>query len=340
MTRALILGVNGQDGSYLAEALLIRGHEVIGLGRDEASRYVPASQRFHYLQIDLGNADVLAQCVSEVSPDQVFHFAAVHGAAGFEYEPVWRDAVTVGVSALHVLLEHARNRAPNMRVFYASSAKIFPSPLSGIINEMTPVRATCLYSISKIASRELIFHYRQHHGVFGTNLILFNHESVRRPREYLLPTVARAIAASLQDPTHRVTLKTLDFWIDWSAAEELMNIVADIAEVAYVDELVLASGKTSLGRDIVRELFARYNLDYRRHVTELMPRSDPGTEFRVSLQRLEKTINRKPTKTIASVVDEMIAANAATSQQAIGQGTSSLATTQQGPHAPIAPFRT
>src|ERR1039458_6921022 len=110
MTRSLILGVNGQDGSYLAETLLRRGHEVIGLGRDEASRYVPVSAKFRYLQIDLRNADALARFVSEAMPDQVFHFAAVHGAASFEYEPVWRDAVSVGVSALHVLLEHARTQ--------------------------------------------------------------------------------------------------------------------------------------------------------------------------------------------------------------------------------------
>jgi GDPmannose 4,6-dehydratase len=310
MTRSLILGVNGQDGSYLAEALLRRGHEVIGLGRDEVSRYVPVSEKFRYLQIDLRNADTLARIVSETAPNHAFHFAAVHGAASFEYESVWRDTVAVGLSALHVLLEHARTHAPHMRVFYASSAKIFPLPLSGIIDEMTSVRATCLYSISKIASREIIFHYRRQHGVSGTNLILFNHESVRRPSEYLLPTVARAIAASLLDPSHRVALKTLDFWIDWSAADELMDIVADIAEAADEDELILASGKTWLGRDIVRELFARYDLDFQRHVTELLPPSDPGAGFSVSLERLEKTINRRPVKTIASVVDEMISADA------------------------------
>src|ERR1039458_1592809 len=97
MTRSVILGVNGQDGSYLAEALLRRGHEVIGLGRDEVSRYVPVSPKFRYLQIDLRNADALARFVNEASPEQAFHFAAVHGAAGFEYEPAWRDVEKEGV---------------------------------------------------------------------------------------------------------------------------------------------------------------------------------------------------------------------------------------------------
>jgi hypothetical protein len=91
-----------------------------------------------------------------------------------------------------------------------------------------------------------------------------------------------------------------------------MDIVADIAAVADEEELILASGKTLLGRDIVRELFARYDLDFLRHVTESLPPSDPGIGFRVSLERLEKIINRIPTKSVASVVDEMIAADTAT----------------------------
>ncbi|MFN3077959.1 MAG: GDP-mannose 4,6-dehydratase, partial [Alphaproteobacteria bacterium] len=93
MTRALVLGVNGQDGSYLAEALLRRGYEVAGCGRQAQSRYLPESTtaRFRYHRLDLTDAPALEGLLTALDPDVVFHFAAIHGAAGFAYEPLWGD---------------------------------------------------------------------------------------------------------------------------------------------------------------------------------------------------------------------------------------------------------
>src|SRR5262249_7836743 len=155
MQRSLVLGVNGQDGSYLAESLLRRGHHVTGIGRDPASRYTSASTRFRYVSCDLVRFEDLARLINEIEFDFAFHFAAIHGADGFRYEAVWRDMMAVNVNSLHVLLEHARLKRPGMRVIYAGSCKIFPPPLAGTIDEMTPARATCLYSIGKIAGRDL-----------------------------------------------------------------------------------------------------------------------------------------------------------------------------------------
>lgn len=311
MPRCLILGVNGQDGSYLAESLLRRGHEVVGIGRDAGSRHVPPSPVYRYECLDLRNADLLADLVKRVRPDHAFHVAAVHGASGFGYEAMWRDMIDVNVLSLHVLLEHARIAAPEMRVIYANSSKIFPPPLAGEIAETSPVRATCLYGIGKIASRDLIAYYRAQHGVQATNLILFNHESPRRPPQFLLPTIARTIAAALEEPSYLTTVRSLDFRIDWSAADELMDIAVDIAERTDEGEFLLASGTTWHGRTAVDHLFARYRLDARRHVKETLPPSDPGPDFHVSLDRLERAIGRRPSKSIADIVDEMIATSRA-----------------------------
>ena len=150
MAIGLILGVNGQDGSFLAESLLRRGHEVVGIGRDATSRYVPPQPGFRYHSLDIANDDALSRLVAEASPNLAFHFAALHGAvsAGFTYEAAWRAMMQVNVFSLHVLLEHARIRAPDLRIFYAGSSKVFPAPLSGRIDEQTPMRATCLYALA------------------------------------------------------------------------------------------------------------------------------------------------------------------------------------------------
>jgi GDPmannose 4,6-dehydratase len=308
MPRALVVGVNGQDGSYLAENLARRGYDIVGVGRDETSRYVRPARGFSYEQLDIRDLGAFEALVRRVAPEVVFHVAAVHGAAGFAYEAVWRDMMAVNVLSLHVLLEHARLRNRSLRIVYAGSAKIFPVPLRGTIDESTPARATCLYSIGKIASRDLIMQYREKHGVAATNLVFFNHESIRRPASYFLPTIARTIARARAGRRFTVEVKTLDFRIDWSAAAELMDLAIDIAEVSEYAEVVMASGTTWYGREAVDELFARYGLAARDHVVETSPRSDPGPEFRVDIDRLAAITGRRPRLGLFDIVDAMVEA--------------------------------
>ncbi len=245
--------------------------------------------------------------MAEVAPDQAFHVAAIHGAAGFAYEALWRDMMAVNVLSLHVLLEYARTAAPGIRIVYAGSSKIFAPPLSGLIDETSAVRPTCLYGIGKSAARDLMAYYRSEHGVCSTNLILFNHESPRRSSEYFLPKLARAIADAKRDPDHQTMVETLDFRVDWGAADEFMDIAADIAEKAEEPEFVLASGATWHAREAAKHLFALHGLDAKRHLVETLEPSDPGPDFRVSLDRLERVIGRTPKKNISQIVNEMIA---------------------------------
>ncbi len=308
MARVLILGVNGQDGSYLAESLLKRGHTVFGVGRDSVSRHVPSAPGFHYRHCDLPDEARLTEVIAEAEPDQAFHFAALHGAIAdaFSYETQWSGMMRVNVLALHTLLEHARLRAPQMHVVYGGSCKVFPAPLRGDIDERTTMKATCLYGIGKLAARDLLAHYRRAHGVATTNLILFNHDSARRPAVFFLPIVARGLAAARLDRDHRFSVQTLDFMIDWSAADELMELVADLGDRRELDEVIMASGTTLYAREIVKRLFAEHGLDVLAHVHERKPQSDPGPHFQVRIDRLEAAVGRRPTKTIFQIVDDIL----------------------------------
>ena len=307
MPTALVLGVNGQDGSYLAEALLARGYGVIGVGRQDGSRYVAPSAAFRYQSLDLTVTGPLGRLLAQCQPDMVFHMAAIHGASGFQYEPVWGDMMAVNVVSLHTVLEYARINNPQMRVVYASSAKIFGAQLRGELDETVPHQASCLYSIGKIASMELIQLYRRQHKIQAGSLILFNHESPRRPASYFIPIIAGSIAAAKADPSAKVQVKTLDFQTDWSSAKELMDIAVDVAERAPDQDFVMASGATWHGRAMVEAAFARHGLDYRHHVTETLPRQDPGPAFHASIARMGQCLNRQPQQTVLDVVDWLIA---------------------------------
>ncbi len=305
MPKALVLGVNGQDGSYVAEALLRRKYSVVGIGRQSHSRYVLPSDAFQYRQLDLTDRAGLLALLAAERPEAVFHVAAIHGAAGFRYEPVFAAMMAVNVVAAQTVLDYARTTSPGLKLVYANSAKIFPTPLVGSIDEGTPMRPTCLYSMGKIAALELIRYYRRVYGVAAANLILFNHESPRRTREYFLPTLAAGLVQALRDPAHQIQVKTLDFYMDWSAAEELMDIAVDIAERAPNDDLVLASGTTVYAREMVKEWFARHGLDYAKHVLESLPPQKPNSPFHVAVDCLQAKVGRKPQRTVHDIVDEL-----------------------------------
>ncbi len=316
MPCSIVLGANGQDGSYVVETLLARGHKVVGLGRDVQARYVAPSAQYRYVPCDLRDTAVLNRLLRELEPDFAFHFAAVHGSAGFQYEPLVADMFATNVVALHSLMEYARCFNDRLRIVYAGSSKIFPSPMSGRIDETNPVRATCLYSIGKIAARDLITRYRLDHGIAATNLVLFNHESPRRAASFLLPKIAQGLSDALTDPDHKLKVRTLDFWIDWSAADELAELAVDIAlrldgRGVEEGEFVLASGTTHHARAVVYDLFAHYGLDGESKIIEELPRSNPGPAYHVSLDRLERLLGRRPVKTVADIVEDMIGAPAA-----------------------------
>lgn len=312
MTTALVLGANGQDGSYLSESLLRRGISVVGIGKRPESQHVAPHPGFTYIQLDLTQPESLVELVSRVSPDMAFHVAAVHGAvaAGFTYEQAWRDMMRVNVLALHVLLEHARLEAPDMKIVYAGSSKIFPEPLSGEIDETTATRATCLYGIGKLAARDLMADYRRTHGLRTTNLILFNHDSARRPSQFFLPTIAATIRRAQVNSDYSIRVRTLDFRIDWSAADEIMDIVVDMTLRGAPEEVVVASGKTVYARNIVSELFSMRGLDASEHLTEDLASAEPGPDFLVRIDRLIMASGRRPQKSAFDIVDDLLKSGA------------------------------
>jgi GDPmannose 4,6-dehydratase len=303
--KALVLGVNGQDGSYLAEALCARGHAVIGAGRQDKARW--PREGIAYSQCDIADPDALLGLLRGVAPGIVFHMAAIHGAAGFSYESVWRQAHAVNTLSVQAILEYIRNEKPSCGLVYASSAKAFGPDMPARIDEDSPRRSTCIYTVTKNATRDLIDYYRVRHGVAASVLYLFNHESPRRPKEYFVPRVAGALAAALagKAPT---SLLSLDFVSDWGDAREYMDIAIDVAEHGLGQDYIVATGQTWTGRDMVRQLFARRGLDYVAHVTETKPVSGPVSQYRADNARLRAHIGRVPTHSVLDVCEDILRA--------------------------------
>jgi GDPmannose 4,6-dehydratase len=286
MVKSLILGVNGQDGSYLAEQLLCRGHDVTGVGRQALSRWVDPS-RFRYVPLDIMNYAALDQLLDALRPEQIYHLAASHGPAGHTYETVWREALTVNLGTLHVCLEHLRSRPLETRLFYPSSLKAFGSHPPPVIAEQSPRVSDCLYSVTKNAACDLVQYYRTHHHCRASVGFFFNHDSPRRPDTYFLPRLAAKLAAKLQG-TDGPALATLDFWCDWGDAREFMGLVAELMQRQQPDDLVFATCKPLFAATLADCLSRAMGLGG----GSIAPASQPP--FRADVSRMISVLGRSP----------------------------------------------
>ncbi|MFI3155441.1 MAG: GDP-mannose 4,6-dehydratase [Methylococcaceae bacterium] len=307
--RALVLGVNGQDGSYLAERLLQSGWSVYGVGRQPTSRWLSPVPGFSYHALDLSNLSAFSALLHDIRPDAIFHFAAVHGSAGFSYEEHWKDVHSVNTISVHVILEYLRCGASGCTFIYASSSKVFGSTCSGQIAESSPRYSSCIYTITKNAATDLIVYYRKRHGIKASVVWTFNHESPRRDSTYFIPQIIDTLAKSILNRDYIGEIGTLSFWTDWGDAEEFMDIVVRIAEASPGTDLLLATGETLWAEDFVDTLFKKYGLCWKNHLTErLAPQSERSQKWQADLSALG-TVTLLPVRTIFDVADDMLRLN-------------------------------
>jgi GDPmannose 4,6-dehydratase len=288
MRTALVLGANGQDGSYLAEVLIARGYAVTGAGRQANSRWVDPS-RFRYTVLDVRDTAALDALLVELRPDEIYHMAAVHGSAGYAYEAGWRDVLTVNVSSVHTCLEHMRTRSPQTRLFYPSSVKAFGAHPPERIDETTPRVSDCLYSITKNAAAELIDYYRTQHRAWACVGYYFNHDSPRRPDSYFLPRLVASLAAQLGKSNKAPGIATLDFWCDWGSSREFMELTADLLRADRPTDVIIATGVPTYAAQLANELAAAAGL---APASALDPSSKPP--FRADIGKLRDVVSRAP----------------------------------------------
>lgn len=288
MKTALVLGVNGQDGSYIAEILIERGYNVTGIARQNAPRWIEP-ERFRYRTLDIADASALDALLAEIMPGEIYHMAAIHGASGYFYEPVWREALAVNVACVHTCLEHMRLRDSSARLFYPSSLKAFGAHPPPLISAATPRISDCLYSITKNAAADLIQFYRAKHGSFASIGYYFNHDSPRRPDNYFLPRLAARIAAGVSRKGAAPEITSLDFWCDWGSSREFAELSVDLLQAEQPGDAVVATGHPVYAGALAEELCAAAGLPVPQMQTPAR-----GAPFRADMTGLQKTVGRVP----------------------------------------------
>ncbi len=268
MKRALITGVAGQDGSYLSELLLEQGYEVFGVVRRSTSeRYEnldAVRDRVQLLQADLLDELALVRALETARPDEVYNLAAPSFVPMSWEQPVLTaEFAAVGATAL---LEAVRVAAPQARVYQAASSEIFGDPIDAPQTESTPLMPVTPYGAAKAYSFFIVRSFRRRYGLHASSGILFNHESPRRPLDFLPRKVAHGAARISLGLDRTLTLGDLDARRDWGYAGDFVRAMHLILQQDEPDDYVIASGETHSVRELVECAFEHVGLDWREHV--------------------------------------------------------------------------
>ncbi len=256
--RALITGIGGQDGSYLAQQLLAEGYEVVGMVRPPAGRGLPLlgddAPRIRQVPGDLADHASLRSAVAEVAPDELYHLAAP------TFVPAsWEDPSSVVhqiAGATAALLSAARELPEPPRVFVASSSEIFGDAGESPQRERSPMRPRSPYGVAKLAAHGLVGVLRERFGLFAVSGITFNHESPRRPERFLPRKVTRGAAAIACGVEDELVLGSLDAVRDWSHAADVMRGARLALAAPEPGDYVFASGVGRTVRELVDAAFA------------------------------------------------------------------------------------
>lgn len=314
MKKAIITGINGQDGSYLTEFLLDKGYEVHGtLKRNSVSENQTARLDKTYDKVTLHYADMtdlssLISVVQKVMPDEIYNLAAQsHVRISFD-QPIYTANVT-GLGTLN-LLESVKLIKPNTKIYQASSSEMFGNSIDsdGFQRESTPMNPVSPYGCAKVFSYNISKNYRNSYNMFVSNGILFNHESPRRGTNFVTNKVCKEAVKIKLGLSKELKLGNLDATRDWGHAKDYVKAMWEILQLETPDDFVCATGISHSVKELCNYVFSYLKLDWKEYVIqdEKFLRPEELYNLKGDSSKLIKSTGWTHDYTFETMLDEMI----------------------------------
>ncbi|WP_292040880.1 MULTISPECIES: GDP-mannose 4,6-dehydratase [unclassified Brevundimonas] len=316
---ALITGITGQDGAYLAKFLLGKGYNVVGVSR-RSSHSELTSHRLKWLGIenditlvdgDLLDLGGLCRIVRTYKPDECYNLAAQSFVAASWTQPSLTTAVTAG--GVVNVLEALRLECPSAKFYQASSSEMYGLIQEGMQSEKTPFYPRSPYAVAKLAGHWMTVNYRESFGMFACSGILFNHESPLRGLEFVTRKVTDAVARIKLGLQDELALGNIDATRDWGHAKDYVEAMWRMLQHDVPDDYVVATGRTVSVRDMVKVAFDHVGLNYEDHL-RIDPKYYRPAEVDVLLgnpAKAERVLGWKAKTTMEEMIREMVDADLA-----------------------------
>jgi GDPmannose 4,6-dehydratase len=308
---ALICGVGGQDGSYLAKFLLEKNYQVIGTSRNPRAALtgnlakLDIAKHIHCIPMESADGHSVTTAVNLSKPDEVYYLAGESSVARSFSDPVGTfHNVTLGII---YLLEAVKQSEKPVRIFNAGSSDCFGDTSGLVADESTPFKPVSPYAIAKSSAYWLTSQYRQSYGVYACTGILFNHESPLRPEHFVTQKIVQAAKEIAAGRQSQLTLGRLDIARDWGWAPEYVEAMWLMLQQETPQDFVIATGSTMTLMDFVEAAFKQVNVDWRSHVIQ-DPEFMRPTDILVSsanINKITESLGWKPASIGTRVVEKM-----------------------------------
>ncbi len=319
--KALITGITGQDGSYLAELLLSKGYEVHGVVRrvaleDPAHRLGRIVHLRDRLQLHAASLESFASCyqvLSRVEPAECYHLAA-QSFVSYSFDDEF-STLNTNINGTHFMLAATKEIVPKCRFYFAGSSEMFGKVEAIPQTETTKFHPRSAYGISKVAGFDLTRNYREAYGLFACNGILFNHESPRRGFEFVTRKITNGIAQILSGKSRELRLGNLEARRDWGHAADYVKAMWMMLQQDVPDDYVIATGETHSVREFARLAFSLAGLDYSDYVkTDAQLHRPAEVDLLVgNAAKAREKLGWAPVATFRSLVEEMVASDCTSS---------------------------
>jgi len=317
--KALITGITGQDGSYLAELLLSKDYEVHGIVRRIAledpehrlSRVQHVLDRIHLHAASLESYGSIHNTISMVKPDECYHLAA-QSFVSYSFDDEF-STFNTNINGTHHVLGALKSLAPECRFYFAGTSEMFGKVAEIPQTELTRLHPRSAYGISKVAGYELTRNYREAYGMHASTGILFNHESPRRGYEFVTRKISLGIARILAGKADSIHLGNLDAKRDWGHAREYVDAMWRMLQQETPDDYVIATGETNSVKDFVEQAFAIVGLDYSKYVvTDSVLFRPAEVELLIGNPgKAKKHLGWEPQVKLAELIREMVTSDCA-----------------------------
>lgn len=311
--RALILGIGGQDAAYLARVLLSKAYTVVGTSRDATLanrvglRTLGIEDTVQIVSMAPNDFRSVLQTLRRHQPDEIYHLAG-QSSVGLSFDQPVETIESIAIGTLNVL-EAIRFEDRPIRLYHAGSSECFGDTGDAPATEATPFRPRSPYAVAKACAHNLVGSYREAYRMHACTGILFNHESPLRPERFVTQKIVRAAARIAAGSTETLRLGNLDIHRDWGWAPEYVEVMWQMLQDPEPEDLVIATGRTVSLQYFVERAFAKFGLDWKRHVSsdESLLRPSDIRYGAGNPSRAKEKLGWQSTRDVDGVVDALCA---------------------------------